>query len=255
LTARFDAIGVVRSPFVDKKDAPRQPRASTAEGTIELFSGRDLEDALSGIEEWSHIWVLYVFDRAGGYRPKVLPPRAHAKKGVLATRSPHRPNPIGLSVVRLLRVRGLSLDVAGVDMLDGSPVIDLKPYVAYTDSIQDASAGWLAVDPAPAYEVVFSPEAREDLECLLSHGVDLERAIVQSLSLGPAPHAYRRIKKDGATSVLAVKDWRVRFSSDEPARTIAVTQLFSGYSARELASARPDLEAHRVLERRRPARG
>lgn len=243
----FEPIGVVRTPFTDKKDAPRQPAASTAKGTIELVSDRDLGDALDGIEQWSHVWVVYVFDRAGGYSPKVLPPRAREKKGVLATRSPHRPNPIGLSVVRLVKVQGLRLEIEGVDMLDRSPVLDLKPYVSYTDAIVDASAGWLGADPSAPYRVTFEPAARAQLELLRGFGVDLEAAVTAALALGPEPHAYRRIKKEGATSVLAIKDWRVRFA-ERPERELAVIALFSGYSARELATAtHPSMAAHAAL--------
>ncbi len=244
----FCPIGVVRTPFVDKKDAPRQPAAaSEVAGTIELVSDRDLGDALIGIEEWSHLWVVYVFDRAGGYSPKVQPPRATEKKGVLATRSPHRPNPIGLSVVRLVAVRGLSLDVLGVDMLDGTPVLDLKPYVSYTDAIVDASAGWLGADPAAAWSVELTREARTQLELLKTFGVDLESRVQATLALGPEPHAYRRIKRDGDAFVLAIKDWRVRFVVLAN-RRISVSRLSSGYSPRELAKTKdPALSAHIAL--------
>ncbi len=243
----FDPIGVVRSPFSDKKDAPRQSAASTAKGTIELFEGRDFRDALSDLEGWSHIWVLYVFDRANGYRPKIQPPRAQTKKGVFATRSPHRPNPIGLSAVRLLGIRDLVIEVEGVDMLDGSPVLDVKPYVSYTDAIVDASAGWLGEDPVAAFEVTFEPLARAQLELLVRFGVDLERKIESALALGPEPHAYRRIKKDGETSVLAIKDWRARFILQSD-RKISVIALFSGYSERQLAKTKsPSLAAHVAL--------
>lgn len=250
----FEPIGVVRSPFVDKKDAPRQPAASSAKGTIELRHDRDLEDALAGIEAWSHLWVVYVFDRAGGYRPKVQPPRAADKRGVLATRSPHRPNPIGLSLVRLLATRGLSLEIEGVDMLDGTPVLDLKPYVEYTDSAGASTSGWLGADPVAPYAVVFSDDARAHLATLFAHGVDLEHAIASALALGPTPHAYRRIRRDGETSVLAVKAFRARFV-ERPGRALEVVDIFSGHSARDLATSDdPSLVAHRALESARGRR-
>ena len=109
------------------------------------------------------------------WRPKVLPPRsAGRRRGVFSTRSPHRPNPIGLSVVRLDEVRGLTLHVRDVDMIDGTPVLDLKPYVPYADAFPDARTGWLeplagrrrgrepaAVDPEPGFAVTWSPLAAE----------------------------------------------------------------------------------------------
>lgn len=233
---------------MEKKDAPRQPAAAAdAAGVIELVADRDLGDALFGIEGWSHLWVIYVFDRAGGYSPKVQPPRASEKKGVLATRSPHRPNPIGLSVVKLVAVRGLSLDVLGVDMLDGTPVLDLKPYVSYTDAIVDASAGWLGADPAGAWDVELTPETKAQLDLLKAFDVDLESQVIAALALGPEPHAYRRIKRDGDAFVLAIKDWRVRFVS-LPSRRISVIRVFSGYSQRELMTTHdPALRAHVAL--------
>ena len=231
----FESIGFVRSPFTEKKDAPRQSAASTTEGTIVLHGGRNLEDALQGIDAWSHLWVIYLFDRANGFRPKVQPPRAtgKSKKGVLATRSPHRPNPLGMSAVRLLRVRGLEIDIAGIDMLDGTPVIDLKPYVSYTDVVRDASAGWLATDPLTPYAVAFTDEAQRALGLLLTHGISLEASIIQALAMGPEPHAYRRIRLHDDASVLAIKDWRVRFAVTGP-RAISVLSVHSGFRPRDL---------------------
>ena len=140
-------IGVVRTPFADRVSAPRQPcAAGGARGTIELLPGRDFEHALSDLEGWDRIWVVFAFhlNPPGAWRPKVLPPRSAGKRrGVFSTRSPHRPNPIGLSVVRLDGVAGLSLHVRDVDMIDGTPVLDLKPYVPYADAFPDARTGWL----------------------------------------------------------------------------------------------------------------
>jgi len=128
-----------------KVQAARQPRA--AAGTparIELLPGRNFEHALEDLAHWELIWVIFWFHLNPGWRPKVLPPRSTTgRKGVFATRSPHRPNPIGMSVVRLERVDGLILHIRDADMLDGTPVLDLKPYVAYTDAHPSAGTGWL----------------------------------------------------------------------------------------------------------------
>src|SRR6188768_2170711 len=160
----LEPIGYVRNALATKVEAARQPRAggSGAAGSIELLPARNFEHALSNLAEWQYIWVLFWFDRNEGWRPKVLPPRSGSgRKGVFATRSPHRPNPLGLSALRLLRVDGLSVHVAGVDLLDGTPVFDIKPYVAYTDAWPDSRSGWLATanDPAPAHEVALEPMA------------------------------------------------------------------------------------------------
>src|SRR6202042_3087805 len=109
-----------------------------AEGTIVLEAGRDFEHALSDFAEWDYLWVLYWFHLNDGWRPKVLPPRSKVRRGVFSTRSPHRPSPIGMSVVKLVRVEGLTVHVRGVDMIDGTPVLDIKPYVPSADAIPDA---------------------------------------------------------------------------------------------------------------------
>ena len=132
-------IGVVHSPFSERMRAPRQPRAALGvEGTIELYSASGIEHALEDIDSFRYIWVLFWFHKNHGFRPKVLPPRSHVRRGVFATRSPYRPNPIGLSVVELVAVEARTLRVKNLDILDGTPVLDLKPYVPYTDAIPDA---------------------------------------------------------------------------------------------------------------------
>jgi tRNA (adenine37-N6)-methyltransferase len=251
-TARWDGgpvsvtpIGIVRSPFLERVDAPRQPRAAEAvEGRVELFEGCQYEDALSDLALFDHVWLVVWFDRNLGYRPKVQPPRSASKRGVFATRAPYRPNPIGLSAVRLLRVEGLTLFVRGLDLLDGTPVLDVKPYVPYSDAIPEASHGWLDAapvtgerpkDPIVDYEVTFSLLAAEQLDYLRSqHALELDERISAALRLGPTPHAYRRIRREPSGYVLALKDWRVRF--DCVGRSIEVLEIVTGYRPKELFS-------------------
>jgi tRNA (adenine37-N6)-methyltransferase len=134
-------IGVIRSPYADTAEIPKGPGARhDAEGTLELL--RELEEGLSDIEGFSHLYVLWVFDRAEGYDLLATPPTDTRPHGVFATRSPRRPNPIGLTVVRCLRREGPRLHVRGVDMLDGTPILDIKPYLS---SVPEAELrrGWL----------------------------------------------------------------------------------------------------------------
>jgi tRNA (adenine37-N6)-methyltransferase len=251
----FDPIGVVHSPFGERAAAPRQASlARDTEGRIELFPGRGFEDALEGLSAWDYAWVIFVFhknlEEGRGWRPKVLPPRSDTKRGVFATRSPHRPNPIGLSAVKIERVEGLEVHVRHLDVLDGSPVLDLKPYVAYADAYPNARAGWLETpDPVAAWEVVFSEDALGRLAFLRANGVDLQGPIEAALSLGPRPHAYRRIRPHGAGMRLALKEWRVDFAAE--GRCIVVTSVRSGYRAGQLATdAVP--EVHRTFSARYP---
>jgi tRNA-Thr(GGU) m(6)t(6)A37 methyltransferase TsaA len=135
-------IGTIRSPYTDTASIPKGLGARhDAEGTIELR--RELEPGLADIEGFSHLFVIWVFDRSDGMDLTASPPCDDRSHGVFATRSPRRPNPIGLTVVRLVRRDGPRLIVRGVDMLDGTPVLDIKPYLS---SIPDADLrrGWLA---------------------------------------------------------------------------------------------------------------
>lgn len=246
-------IGVVHSPFSERLQAPRQPAAALGiEGRIELFAGTGIEHALEDLESFRHIWVLFWFHRNHGFRPKVLPPRSQERRGVFATRSPYRPNPIGLSALELLKIEGRILYVRNLDILDQTPVLDLKPYVPYTDAIADTSSGWLEqatqpADPVPEYHVEFAARAREQLAFLEQrYQVSLRAAVEDVLRLGPQPHPYRRIKRQGDDYVLAHKAWRFRFTSESQA--ICVRELTSGYRASELFSSQePALEMHRAF--------
>src|SRR5947199_145664 len=121
-------IGVVRSPYTDTAQIPKGLGTThEAEGLVEILPA--LEPGLTDIEGFSHLYVLWVFDRAAGYELLGTPPTDTRPHGVFATRSPRRPNPIGLTVVRLVRREGSRLLVRGVDMLDGTPVLDIKPYL------------------------------------------------------------------------------------------------------------------------------
>lgn len=246
-TLSIQPIGVVRSPYTELAEAPRQPRAAEGvRGSIELFPKRGFEDALTDLEGWEHVWVLYWFHRASGWRPKVLPPRSERKRGLFSTRAPRRPSPIGLSVVRLVSVAPSErrLEIADVDMVDGTPVLDLKPYVPWTDSIPSSKTGWLETpdgvlpggerpaDPRATWPVELRPLARAQLAWLAERDVRIEKRIVDALALGPQPHAYRRIKKhpDGGQR-LAVKEWYARF--EVLAASIVVEEIEPGIRLEE----------------------
>ena len=139
----IEPIGVIHSPFKTKEDCPVQPKfSSLAAGRIEVFP--DYAAGLKDIDGFSHIYVLYQFDRASEIklvRPTFLDDEPH---GIYASRHPCRPNSIGMSIVKLVKKDGDVLHVEGVDMLDGTPVVDIKPYIARFDSIPDASEGWIS---------------------------------------------------------------------------------------------------------------
>jgi hypothetical protein len=156
-----------------------------------------------------------------------------------------------LSVVELQAVRGLTLHVKNIDLIDGTPVLDIKPYVPFADAIASAKTGWLdARDPAPAFTVAWSPLASEQVRWLAdTHDVDLAERVTRTLSIGPEPHPYRRIKRQGAGYRLALKDWRVDFRVD--GRAVTVEGIASGYRQSELAtSTAPSIAVHRAFMNR-----
>ena len=138
----FKPIGFVRSPYQDTKEVPKGLGAQhEAEGAIEILP--EFEDGLKDIEGFSHLMVVWVFDRSPGYELIGKPPTDDRPHGVFATRSPRRPNPIGLTTVEILGREGGVVRVRGVDMLDGTPVLDLKPYLSSVPS-EKLRRGWLA---------------------------------------------------------------------------------------------------------------
>jgi tRNA (adenine37-N6)-methyltransferase len=253
-------IGVVHSPWQDKHSAPRQPAyARDVTGKIEILPGAEYEHALEDLASWSHIWVIFWFHHNEGWHPKVLPPRSRKRRGVFATRSPHRPNPLGLSVLRLDKIEGNVLAVRDLDIMDGTPVLDIKPYVAYSDAVPAATSGWLgqdeAVDPGPLFEVSYSELAEAQLAWLAGKAaIDLRALAEPVLRSGPAPHPYRRIKVQGDRLVLALKDFRLSFSVT--GERVTVHEITTGYRKRVLtdnaavATELTPLEVHRAFVER-----
>jgi tRNA-Thr(GGU) m(6)t(6)A37 methyltransferase TsaA len=138
----YQPIGVIHSPFPKPEGAPIQPsRAEGVEGSVEVFPA--FSEGLADLEGFSHIFLLCHLHRARGCRLRVVPFLDTVPRGVFATRAPSRPNPIGLSLVELKAVRGNLLTVAGIDMVDGTPVLDIKPYIAEFDRRDRCRSGWL----------------------------------------------------------------------------------------------------------------
>jgi tRNA-Thr(GGU) m(6)t(6)A37 methyltransferase TsaA len=139
---RVHSIGVIHSEFKEAVGTPIQPTyAEQAAGQVVI--AERYADALEDIEGFERLWLIYWMDRAGGFQARVTPYRDTRAHGLFATRAPCRPNPIGLSAVRLVRREGCILQVAEVDILDGTPLLDIKPYVPEFDAQPRSRAGWL----------------------------------------------------------------------------------------------------------------
>ncbi|MCU1728907.1 tRNA (N6-threonylcarbamoyladenosine(37)-N6)-methyltransferase TrmO [Pseudomonas sp. 7P_10.2_Bac1] len=188
-------VGFVRSCFKEKFAIPRQPQlAPAARGVVELVAPFDQGDAVQGLEQVSHVWLLFVFHQALEDKPrlKVRPPRLGGNKsmGVFATRATHRPNGIGQSVVRLDKVQADRLHISGIDLLDGTPILDIKPYVPYADIIDSASNSMASAAPV-LIPVYWSDKALLEAH---AHALRLQEPLVvlieQCLAQDPRP-AYQ----------------------------------------------------------------
>jgi tRNA-Thr(GGU) m(6)t(6)A37 methyltransferase TsaA len=137
----YTPIGIIHSPFLEKADMPIQPTGATGiEGSVELHE--EFKDGLSDLEGFSHIILLYHFHRSEEFKLKVVPFMDTEERGLFSTRAPKRPNPIGLSIVQLKRVEENTLHIGNVDVLDGTPLLDIKPYIPEFDAQENVSTGW-----------------------------------------------------------------------------------------------------------------
>jgi len=142
-------IAYARSPYARRIDAPHQPtvvqgtETGQAADALIVFVDAIPAEAFRDLAGFERIWLLFVFHRSEGWKAEVKPPRGGGKRSVLATRSPHRPNAIGLSAVELVAVEDRALRVRGMDLLDGTPILDIKPYVPYADAFPQSRAGWI----------------------------------------------------------------------------------------------------------------
>jgi tRNA (adenine37-N6)-methyltransferase len=210
-------IAHIRSCYPERFGIPRQSGlvpAATAQ--IVFANTSDNQLALRGIEEFSHLWVIFWFHGQdyGGFKPLVSPPRlgGRTQVGVYASRSPNRPNPIGLSAVKLDRVETtrseILLYISGIDLLDGTPVLDLKPYIPYADAIPTATSAWATLE-TPEFAVGWTEGAIAALEKCWAEGRLRDRAGTQALiegTIGQDPRPAHERGKDGRVD----QQWNLR---------------------------------------------
>lgn len=204
-------IGIIHSCYPEKFGIPRQPglvRSST--GRLELLPPCNREEMVKGLDAFSHIWVQFLFHEvvAEGWRPTVRPPWLGGQKrvGVFASRTPHRPNFLGLSVVRLTGIskegKGLFLEIAELDLLDKTPVLDIKPYVPYSDSVAGASAGFIPPPESVEREVFFTEAAADFCAAYQQRtGRALRLLIVETLGQDPRPASQRQQMREYGVSL------------------------------------------------------
>jgi tRNA-Thr(GGU) m(6)t(6)A37 methyltransferase TsaA len=233
-------IGFVRSGKGEKFEARHQPLESEPEvHRLEWTDPAAMREAVRDLDGFSRIWLVWWFHRNRTWRPLVLPPRGTAqRRGVLATRSPHRPNPLGLTAVRLLGVEPGRLLLGAIDLVDGTPVFDVKPYIPKYDAFPDERSGWMEAVEAeersrPGFVVDWSVLAKAQGEWLAAGwGVDFRGRMEELLSADPRPHRTRRIVRRGDRFEIACGAWRGVFRVSE--RVVTVEELQVGFPRRFL---------------------
>lgn len=207
------------------------------------MSAQQWKEALQDLNGISHLWLIYQFHKNNNWHSKVLPPRGSDKKiGVFSTRSPYRPNFLGLSCVRLMKIEFQKdspiLYVANFDLLDQTPIFDIKPYLPYADSFADATTGWLENIDQQKFSVSFSQLAQQQIDFLFQNSItEIKNFIIQQLSYEP----FNKKKKRFVGEALAYRTWRIYFQQihsnnneeTSPAK-IEIQQITSGYLPEEL---------------------
>ena len=228
-------IGTLRSHSSSKFLLAPQPDGSGPSGDM-IEIAPEFQGALRDLEGFSRIWVIWWFHKSQSWRPQVLPPRGRGgRKGLFSTRSPHRPNPIAMSAVALLKVEGNRLYIGDHDLLDGTPILDIKPYIPRFDCFPKERQGWFeAVDrlleAEPEYGVSVSPLAAKQFEWLARHyHHGFPERVKSLLAADPMPHRTRRIRgtMDQGFRLLSGA-WRVYFRVEE--RTVYIDRVGSRFS-------------------------
>ncbi len=223
-------IGTFYSSQKRPYEAGRQPDEHHAPGTVILEP--QYEGGLQDLKEFTHVWLLFLFNHNSDFRLTVQPPRGSQKKvGVFACRSPYRPNFIGMSALRLEKIEKNILTVLGADLLNGTPILDIKPYIPEIDSIAEANAGWLRVKK---FDISFTDYALEQLDYLSTWGIaNIKGFIIHQLEFSPTDHKRKRVKKlPQGLWELGYQTWRIHFDLGEDA--LVIHHINSVYQAQEL---------------------
>lgn len=193
-------IGVISSPYKEKFSVPRQANL-VQDGTaiLELLPPYNQADAVRGLDQFSHLWLIFQFDKVpqGKWHSTVRPPRlgGNQRMGVFASRATHRPNPLGLSKVALRKVEcrngRVRLHLGSVDLVDGTPIFDIKPYLAYADSEPEAMSGFAQEKPLAPLEVEFSAQALQQIEKIKGIYPHFQRFVAEVIAQDPRP-AYHQ---------------------------------------------------------------
>ena len=214
-------VGHIKTPFQQKFSIPRQAQGvSIAKGHIDFCDHIDAAQALDGIQDFSNLWLVFVFHEniAQGFKAKVRPPRlgGNKKVGVFASRSSFRPNALGLSLVRNLGVKNNQLHVAELDLLNNTPIMDIKPYLPYADIATNASTGYAPSKPEQKMQVTYSQQAQQELDVVHSQYPDFAALLAHVLGQDPRP-AYKKQQVDNKVYHVSLYDIDVHWCINETA--------------------------------------
>lgn len=223
----FTPIAYIKTPYPEKFSIPRQSRLTPSIfATVELAGDYAHSEAIKGIEQFSHLWLVFEFHQHSSWQEKVRPPRLGGNEsvGVFASRSPFRPNQLGLSVVELISVEttpNVRLTVRGADIVDGTPIVDIKPYIPYVDAVADAKGGFADSEP-DLLQVEFSEAATQYLEASGAQSNGLRAAIIDVLQQDPRP-AYHKVKSTKRVYGTALFNYNIRWYVEE--NTVFVKEI------------------------------
>lgn len=227
-------IGYLKCEADYRFEAPRQSTLAHNRGVIELMAGHNYEQALIKLEQFDRIWVIYQFHNNTNWKPMVTPPRGGKKVGLFATRSPHRPTQMGLSCVEVEKVVGRNVYIKNFDLLNGSPILDIKPYISYCDSFPNASTGWLP-EKSDRFEVIEEETFKLQAGWVFREtSFDLSAFAQVQLSEDPLNSKRKRIRiVEKQVAVLAYRTWRINF--EVLAGQVILASVGSGYTEADLS--------------------
>ena len=228
-------IGYIQSCYKDKFATPRQPLlVKKATSELKILKEFQPYSSLQGLEEFSHIWLIFVFHENTNkkFHAKIHPPRLNGEStGIFASRSPHRPNPIGLSLAKIEKLEGDTLYLQGADLIDGTPIIDIKPYLPSIEALPDAQESWVGEKNHTCLTPQVSEEAEIQLQSYEKKYPHLREIIYGTLSSDPRPLAYKTKTSSAKTHVFRLYELDVLFTVEKDLATVLAVKPYDNQNS------------------------